>query len=68
MTQTEMILRYLQENGSITAADAVSEIGCYRLGARIHDLKAAGYDIKRETVTKRNRFGHPVSFASYSLQ
>lgn len=68
MTQKEMILRYLQENGSITQAEAVTEIGCYRLGARIWDLKADGYDIRRETLKKRNRYGKVVSFASYHLQ
>lgn len=68
MTQTEMILRYMQENGSITQAEAVSEFGCYRLGARIFDLKAAGHQITKEIITSRNRFGHSVSFAKYNLE
>lgn len=40
MTQCERILRHLQDYGSITQAEAVTEYGCYRLGARIWDLKA----------------------------
>lgn len=35
MTQCERILRHLQDYGSITQAEAVTEYGCYRLGARI---------------------------------
>lgn len=67
-TQCDMILRYLRENGSITQAEAVEEFGCYRLGARIWDLKNRyGYTIKRETVTKKNRYGKTVSFAKYTL-
>lgn len=57
MTQCERILRHLQDYGSITQAEAVTEYGCYRLGARIWDLKAQGVPIKSETVTGKNRYG-----------
>lgn len=67
MTQREMILHYMEENGSITQAEAVSEFGCYRLGARIWDLRAAGYNIKSDTVTKKNRYGKTICFARYAL-
>ena len=52
MTQCERILRHLQDYGSITQAEAVTEYGCYRLGARIWDLKAQGVPIKSETVIR----------------
>ena len=58
----------LQDYGSITQAEAVTEYGCYRLGARIWDLKAQGVPIKSETVTGRNRYGERTSFARYSLE
>ena len=67
LTQKEMILDYLREYGSITQAEAIEEIGCYRLGARIWDLKAEGHAIKSEMVTKKNRFGKTVSYAKYSF-
>ena len=51
MTQCERILRHLQDYGSITQAEAVTEYGCYRLGARIWDLKAQGVPIRSERVT-----------------
>ena len=68
MTQCERILRHLQEYGSITQAEAVTEYGCYRLGARIWDLKAQGVPIKSETVTGKNRYGERTCFARYSLE
>lgn len=67
MTQCERILRHLQDYGSITQAEAVTEYGCYRLGARIWDLKAQGVLIKAETVTGKNRYGELTSFSRYSL-
>lgn len=68
MTQCERILRHLQDYGSITQAEAVTEYGCYRLGARIFDLKAQGVPIKSETVTGKNRYGERTCFARYSLE
>lgn len=68
MTQCEKILRYMEATGGITQAEAVTEFGCYRLSARIADLKAQGIPIKTETVKQKNRFGEPVTFARYSLQ
>ncbi len=67
MTQCERILRHLQDYGSITQAEAVTEYGCYRLGARIWDLKAQGVPIRSERVTGKNRYDEPVSFSKYSI-
>lgn len=67
MSQCTNILRYMEEMGGITQAEAVTEFGCYRLSARIADLKAQGIPIKTETVKRKNRFGEPVSFARYSI-
>jgi hypothetical protein len=67
VTQCERILRHLQDYGSITQAEAVTEYGCYRLGARIWDLKAQGVPIRSERVTGKNRYNEPVSFSRYSI-
>lgn len=67
MTQCEKILQYMEETGSITQAEAVSEFGCYRLSARIADLKKQGVAIKSEPVERKNRYGETVRFARYSL-
>lgn len=47
-TQAEMILEYLQKYGEITAIEALSAIGCFRLAARIADLRADGHNITTE--------------------
>lgn len=67
VTQCGKILHYMREHGSITQAEAVEAIGCYRLGARIWDLRSRGHNIRRELVTQRNRQGNAVNFARYSL-
>ena len=67
MTQAEMVLRYMEDCGSITPLDALREFGCMRLGARIYDLKRRGHEIEKDTVTAKNRYGKNVSFARYRL-
>lgn len=67
MTQCERILRHMQDYGSITQAEAITEYGIYRLGARIWDLKASGVPIRAETITGKNRYGERTNFARYSL-
>lgn len=66
-TQCDMILTYLREHGSITQMEAAEEFGCWRLGARIWDLRHAGHEIKRDMVSKKNRYGKPVAFARYTI-
>ena len=63
MNQTNQILEYLQEGNSITPIEALNKFGCFRLGARIWDLKNKGYEIKTEMVQKGKK-----TFAKYSLQ
>ena len=57
MTQCERILRHMQDYGSITSLEAVNEYGILRLASRICDLKDAGFPIKAEKVTGKNRYG-----------
>lgn len=68
MTQTQRILRYMTECGSITPLDAIREFSCYRLAARIGDLKRMGYDIVSRKETSRNKYGERVSYARYTLK
>ena len=68
MTQREMVLQYLESHESITQMDAIQELGCTRLGARIWDLiHLDGISIGREMVTGINCFGRPTTFARYWL-
>lgn len=67
MTQKETILRYMEAHGGITDVEAYLELGCRRLGARIFELKQAGYPVVSETVGVKNRAGKTVHVARYSL-
>ena len=67
MTQCEQVIRHMEDCGSITSLEAMQEYGIMRLASRITDLKKAGYPIRREMVSRKNRYGETVSFARYSL-
>ena len=69
MTQCERVLEYMEEFGSITPVEAMADLGCMRLAARISDLKeAAGYAIGKRTKLGKNRYGQSVSYAEYYLE
>lgn len=52
-TQSQWILAKLQQ-GPVTAMDALDGCGCFRLAARIADLRQAGHHIETENRTLAN--------------
>lgn len=69
MSQNQMILDYLERNGSITQNEATDQLGCTRLGARIWELKnERGIKISRTMVDGTNRFGAKTRYARYTIQ
>lgn len=50
-TQAEMILADLRKGVKLTPMDALREYRCFRLAARILDLRRDGHPIKTERVT-----------------
>jgi hypothetical protein len=50
MSQATQILDMLKR-GPVTAMDALEQAGCFRLAARISDLRQQGVEIETETVT-----------------
>ena len=50
-SQVDRILDYLLDGHAITPLEALNKFGCFRLGARIADIKARGYAVKSEFVT-----------------
>lgn len=66
MTQCQMILQMMQENGSVSSMEAYAE-GITRLASRVHDLKRMGYEIDSETVYAKNRFGKRIHYSRYRL-
>lgn len=67
-TQCDRIIKYLHDFGEITSAEAISDLGVYRLASRISELKKRGYSINKRMIKGKNRYGESVSWASYSLQ
>ena len=62
-SQSAKVLHHLQNYGSLTAIEALELFACFRLAARINDLKEAGHDIQMEM--KRLKNGKKI--AVYSL-
>jgi len=67
MSDKDRVLTYLEEHGSITPMEALHEFGCYRLGARIWDLRHAGHSISTEMVERRDANGDRERYARYRL-
>lgn len=62
MIQREAILADFKEGRSLTPIEALERHGCFRLGARVWELKRQGYDIQSEFVHANGK-----SFARYWL-
>jgi len=61
-SQTRTILRVLMSGGRITPLEALMQHGCFRLAARIADLRRDGWPIKMERVEHEGKH-----FAEYFL-
>lgn len=61
MSQTQAILRALQKR-PLTAIDALKLCNCFRLAARVKDLRNDGHNIVTETITQKGKH-----FAQYRL-
>lgn len=62
-TQCEQVLKHLRTRGTLTPIDALNEYGCFRLAARVKDLRDQGHDV----VTIRESQGEKT-FARYMLR
>jgi hypothetical protein len=64
MSQNDKILTHLRKAKSkgITPIEALADYGCFRLAARIRDLRDDGHNIITKTVERRNK-----KFAKYVL-
>jgi hypothetical protein len=61
-SQSKLILAHLQKGNAITPIEALNMYGCFRLSARIKDLRDQGVPITMERVTRAGK-----SFASYRI-
>jgi hypothetical protein len=63
MSQEAQILNHLQAGKALTPIQALNYFSCFRLAARIHDLRCKGYDI----VSTRVKRGE-AEVAMYTLK
>lgn len=64
-TQCEMILRYMNDFGSITQFEALQDLGVMRLASRISEMRKRGVVIKDEQVCVKNRYGEKCYIKKY---
>lgn len=62
MTQVDAIRAHLESGKSITPLDALRDYGCFRLAARVDDLRRQGLCITTEYETRNGK-----KYASYRL-
>ena len=63
MSQNKQIADYLNKGKKLTTLDALTKFGCFRLAARISDLRNEGMNIKTKIVKLENK----KQIAQYSL-
>jgi len=63
MTQCEKILSHMVSRGPITPIEALMEYQCFRLAARIEELRRAGNPIRTDLIGDGKK-----KYASYSLE
>lgn len=66
MSHTTEIIDFIRKHGSITTKQAQDEIGCYRLSARIGEIKKI-IPVEREMITVPRRDGSTTRVARYTI-
>ncbi len=61
-SQNTLIKQHLEDGNTITPIDALNLFGCFRLSARIKNLRDQGMDIVTNRITKGGK-----TFASYEV-
>lgn len=63
MSQEAKILEHMKAGNRLTPIDALQKFGCFRLGARVHDLRMQGYAINSTLVEQDGK-----RFARYWME
>ena len=64
MSQNKQIADYLNKGKKLTPIDALNKFGCFRLAARIADLRNDGMNIVTNTIKLKNK----KQIAQYSIK
>lgn len=65
--QRQRILDYIDKYGSITALEAVRDLGVLQLSARLVEMEKDGIVFKKEQESALNRFGERIYYTRYSI-
>ena len=66
MTQYDLILKYMDDFGSISPMEAFVDLGITKLSTRVGEMIRDGVQIQKKTVHSRNRYGKRIHFTRYS--
>lgn len=66
-SQTDRLLALLQRGVRVTPQSALQLIGTMRLGARVYELRNAGYPVQCQMTEVRCADGHTARVAAYFL-
>ena len=68
MTQSERVLKYLEDGKKLTCLNAFEELGITQVAARIFELKEKGHDINTNRRKVTNRYNEICSVAEYYME
>ena len=66
-TQKSEVLKFMQTHTGITSLQAINHFGATRLSDIIYTLEKEGHKFEKEQITKKNRYGHVVTYTKYKL-
>lgn len=66
-SQNAQLIAIMETGRWVTQIDALNEVGCTRLPARIKDIKKLGYEIEDEWVEYTNSQGKTKRFKKYRI-
>lgn len=67
MTQCELVMKYIEDYGSISPLEAFKDLGITRLSARVYELRKSGVPIIGETEKAKTRYGSTAYYTRYKL-
>ena len=68
VTQKARLMNYFKTGKKITSLEALTELGIYRLSARLSELESSGIPISREGTKVVNRYGEEVYIKRYWVE
>ena len=68
MRQSERILQYIHDFGSISPMEAFQDLGVTKLATRVSEMRREGIEFEKKYVKAKNRYGETVYYMRYSLR